>query len=41
MTVLIDDDGIDNNKTDDYISDFSVMALADLGYVVSYQKYPL
>jgi hypothetical protein len=39
MTGYINDDGISTNTTDNYLSKFSVMSLADLGYKVTYQDY--
>jgi Leishmanolysin len=40
MTGWINDDGDPSTTTDNYLSDFSVMVLADLGYTVNYQDYP-
>ncbi len=40
MTGYINDDGIDTNATDNYLSKFSVTSLADLGYSVDYKDYP-
>lgn len=40
MTGYINDDGNPANATDNYLSEFSVMSLADLGYQVTYQDYP-
>jgi len=40
MTGYINNDGDPNNTTDNYLSEFSVMSLADLGYKVTYTDYP-
>lgn len=40
MTGYINNDGDATTNGDNYLSEFSVMALADLGYVVDYQDYP-
>lgn len=38
--VLMENSSYISTVTDNYLSSFSVMALADLGYTVSYQDYP-
>jgi len=40
MTGYINNDGIPTTTTDNYLSKFSVMSLADLGYPVVYSDYP-
>ena len=40
MTGYINDDGDASTNDDNYLSEFSVMSLADLGYAVLYQDYP-
>jgi hypothetical protein len=40
MTGYINDDENATTNNDNYLSEFSVMSLADLGYVVEYQDYP-
>lgn len=40
MTGVIDNDNDAGTHDDNYLSEFSVMALADLGYVVDYFDYP-
>ena len=40
MTGYINDDGDPNTNDDNYLSEFSVVSLADLGYAVEYQDYP-
>jgi hypothetical protein len=40
MTGYINDDGVASTVNDNYLSEFSVMSLADLGYQVAYQDYP-
>jgi len=40
MTGYINDDGDASTNDDNYLSEFSVMSLADLGYAVAYQDYP-
>lgn len=40
MTGYINDDGNPATVNDNYLSEFSVMSLADLGYHVAYQDYP-
>ena len=40
MTGFINDDGIASTINDNYLSEFSVMSLADLDYHVTYQDYP-
>lgn len=40
MTGYINDDGNPATNTDNHLSSFSVMSLADLGYHVAYQDYP-
>ena len=39
MTGYINDDGNTANTADNYLSKFSVMSLADLGYTVAYADY--
>lgn len=40
MTGFINDDGNPATVNDNYLSEFSVMSLADLAYTVAYQDYP-
>jgi len=40
MTGWINNDGDASTNTDNYLSDFSVMVLADLGYGLTYKDYP-
>lgn len=40
MTGFIDDDGNPATHDDNFLSEFSVMSLANLGYQVQYQDYP-
>ena len=40
MTGFIDNDGNPNTNDDNYLSEFSVMSLADLDYDVTYVDYP-
>jgi len=40
MTGYINTDGNPATNTDNYLSAFSVMSLADLGYQIAYQDYP-
>jgi len=40
MTGYINNDGDPSTNDDNYLSKFSVMALADLGYTVDYHDYP-
>jgi hypothetical protein len=40
MTGYINNDGNPGTNTDNYLSKFSVMSLADLGYQVGYIDYP-